>query len=91
MYGNCSVTNENSPKNLITLADLKALRDKDSLDYTAQVESIKRKLDEVIIKEDWDIDDILEDHDYSKPETIDCVVYYATGLIFLNNEHFYHA
>ena len=82
MYGNCSVTNEDSPKNLITLADFKALHGKESLNYTAQVKSIKRKLDEVIIKKDWDIDDILEDHDYSKPETIDCVVYFATGLIF---------
>ena len=41
MYGNLSVTNEDNPKNLIALADLNALRDRDSLDYTAQVKSKK--------------------------------------------------
>lgn len=43
------------------------------------IDLIKNKLKNCIADADWDIEEFIE-HDYCKPEFIECVMYYMTGF-----------
>lgn len=45
------------------------------------IADIKSKLNNAIINDDWDIDNIYEEHDYVTPATFDCIIYFITGRV----------
>lgn len=46
-----------------------------------QSRTLKEKLDKLICHEEWEADDIIgNEHDYSLPEVLDCIIYYVTGF-----------
>ncbi|XP_060843017.1 uncharacterized protein LOC132924085 [Rhopalosiphum padi] len=44
------------------------------------VENLKTKLNNIIEEKEWEFNDVVE-HDYTKPEIIDCLIYYLTGYL----------
>jgi hypothetical protein len=44
------------------------------------VENLKTKLNNIIEEKEWEFNNVVE-HDYTKPEIIDCLIYYLTSHI----------
>lgn len=80
-FGNCTIT-EQEQTSLITVNDLKLIwKEDDEPTRKYYINKLKTKLDGLIIREDWDIDNVFSEHDYCGSEVIECVVYYVTGYL----------
>ena len=66
------------PKTLVTISELKQIYKKDT-SYNDRLQSLKEKLDNLIRIEDWEVQEILPECNYSQPEVVDCIIYYTTG------------
>lgn len=83
-YGNCTVTDTNPPKILITLDELKEIYGNKESKYVESRRKLKEKLDEIILDEDWEADDIIEmERDECETPVVNCIIYYVTGFYFL--------
>lgn len=85
-YGNCTVSEETSPRILVTLSELKAVFGSNSKGKSAEYRrEIQQKLDAILKHEDWEADNVIEydrDHDYALSPTLNCIIYYVTGFQF---------
>lgn len=84
-FGNCTVSNDESPPILISISDLKAIYGKNKSKYCMYLQDIKKKLDAVLENDDWEADDIINannDHCYTPAPILDCIIYYVTGFSF---------
>jgi len=78
--GNCTVHDDSPLKPIISMTDLKDIYQPKKYNL---VENLKTKLNNIIEEKEWEFNDVVE-HDYTKPEIIDCLIYYLTGhIIFI--------
>lgn len=85
-FGNCTVSEQSTPQILVSLQELKDIYGpKSEGKFATYRRRVKDKLDEILRQHDCEADEIIDahDHDYALPETLDCIIYYVTGLSFL--------
>lgn len=78
-YGNCTVS-ENYLHNVIKVEDLKQIYKESKRNKMSRLVDLKTKLDDLIMNEDWEVDQVIEQN----PETcldsiLDSIIYYVTG------------
>lgn len=77
-YGNCTLLHAKY-ETAVTISDIKDLYyDPDQKE--ASRNKLKKKLDNAIENSDFQFQHFM-DHDYSRPEILDCVIYYVTGYL----------
>lgn len=86
-FGNCTVTEEPSPPLRVSLQDLQSIYGVKSEGKMTQYRlELQKKLDEILKHDDWEVDEVIDpalDHDYALSPTLDCIIYYVTGFLFL--------
>lgn len=68
--GNCTVYDDAPLKPIISMTDLKDIYQPKKYEL---VENWKVKLNGIIAEKEWEFNDVVE-HDYAKPEVIDCLI-----------------
>jgi len=74
--GNCTVDDDSPLTPVITISDLKDIYNPEK---SHLVEDLKNKLNKIITEKEWEFSDVVE-HNYSKAEVKDCLIYYLTGM-----------
>jgi len=66
---------------VISIKDLKEIVNNPSnvSEKREKVEKLKEKMNSLIDADCWDLDDILQEHDYNDSTVFDCVVYFLAG------------
>lgn len=71
-----TVDDESPLTPVITISDLKDIYNPEK---SHLVEDLKNKLNKIITEKEWEFSDVVE-HNYSKAEVKDCLIYYLTGM-----------
>lgn len=77
--GNCTLDDNDKPKQLITISDLKSLASKPSED---KVQKLRDKINVILEEDEWEFEDVMQihhDHSYTIAPIVDCIIYYVTG------------
>lgn len=76
---NC-VASEKEQSAFLTLNDFREVFKSAAIQHTDKMHDLKQKLDGLISEETWECDDVFQ-HDYLNAAVVDCIVYYATGIV----------
>lgn len=77
-FGNCKVQDDGNEQRVLSLSDLKSYFSSNQLKDT-KLEELKKKLDG-LVESEMKCEKVL-DHDYTRPEQADCIIYYVTGYL----------
>jgi len=76
--GNCSRNEMDTPR--IMLSDIALIySSENTTQRSIKIDKLKNQLDIILKHDQWECEDILPDHDYSKPDVLDTIIYYVSG------------